>query len=531
MEAPSASTSTKRQSPVASEPVTIPASSGASAGPRTVPSNQPSIASLRSNASSSSGNASGPPPTIGLPVLATHRQSLAENLHSVPSSPRSVRHPSFTQAALQDLISSQSQATHRNRKLNPRFSDRDWHDVAIGELSILEDVKWVTMDTTVEEATNVLLKAAPTNAVLIRESSSSKTAISTFDFNDLNAYLLVIVGIAKPDDETRPIFAELASKAKKGQPLTIRDIQPVCHKESLITLPHSEKISKAIEVLGSGIHNLLVADAAGDVIGLLDQLKILEFFWQEGVNFPAIEGTYSSSIQDLGIASKKILAVGQESPLADALLLMYNEGLSSLAIVDAHQKVVGNISTVDVRHLTTSSSAPLLHSSCLHFISVILNARGVDQGRDSFPVFYVTNYSTLSHTIAKLVATQSHRMWVVEAASPATSSPTTPLMSHKTPSANPPTSPVVVPPMSGSYLSSSPNYGSSLSSGPGGGNNSMSGRLAGVVSLTDILNLFAKTTGLNPADPSEQRARRRRSSSASVRPSLDSVRTSLDLRR
>lgn len=210
---------------------------------------------------------------------------------------------------------------------------------------------------------------------------------------------------------------------------------------------------------------------------------------------------------------------------------MYNEGLSSLAVVDAHQKVVGNISTVDVRHLTTSSSAPLLHSSCLHFISVILNARGVDQGRDSFPVFYVTNYSTLSHTLAKLVATQSHRMWVVEAASPAASSPTTPLMPHKTPLVNPSTSPVVVPPMSGSYLSSSPSYGSSLSSGPGGNHNGMSGRLAGVVSLTDILNLFAKTTGLNPADPNEQRARRRRSSSASVRPSLDSVRTSLDQRR
>ena len=59
----------------------------------------------------------------------------------------------------------------------------------------------------------------------------------------------------------------------------------------------------------------------------------------------------------------------------------------------------------------------------------------------------------------------------------------------------------------------------------------LSGRLIGVVTLTDILNLFARSTGLNPSDPNEQRARRRRSSSSSIRPSIESSRASLDIRR
>jgi hypothetical protein len=33
----------------------------------------------------------------------------------------------------------------------------------------------------------------------------------------------------------------------------------------------------------------------------------------------------------------------------------------------------------------------------------------------------------------------------------------------------------------------------------------MSGRLSGVVSLTDILNLFARASGLQPSDPEEAR--------------------------
>lgn len=44
----------------------------------------------------------------------------------------------------------------------------------------------------------------------------------------------------------------------------------------------------------------------------------------------------------------------------------------------------------------------------------------------------------------------------------------------------------------------------------------LSGRLLGVVSLTDILNVQARASGLSPADPTEHRNRRRRSSSSSV---------------
>lgn len=53
-----------------------------------------------------------------------------------------------------------------------------------------------------------------------------------------------------------------------------------------------------------------------------------------------------------------------------------------------------------------------------------------------------------------------------------------------------------------------------------------SGTLSGVVSLTDVLNVLARASGLSPGDPEESRRRRRGSSSASSRPRGDSVRAS-----
>lgn len=58
----------------------------------------------------------------------------------------------------------------------------------------------------------------------------------------------------------------------------------------------------------------------------------------------------------------------------------------------------------------------------------------------------------------------------------------------------------------------------------------MSGRLSGVISLTDVLNLFARAGGSMPMDPDGARKKRRGSSSSSIRASMDSNRSSsLDL--
>jgi hypothetical protein len=132
-------------------------------------------------------------------------------------------------------------------------------------------------------------------------------------------------------------------------------------------------------------------------------------------------------------------------------------------------------------------------------------------------------------------------MWVVQPPSPLSSGPPTPaitpaipyppqnpfqtLTSHPTStSSNPSQTPATVasgPPYT-TAPAAAPSSTITANTLPGG---SISGRLSGVVSLTDVLNLIAKASGLNPHDPNEQRQRRRRSSSASARRSIESSRS------
>ncbi|KAG9244888.1 hypothetical protein BJ878DRAFT_479745 [Calycina marina] len=452
----------------------------------------------------------------------SHRSSLAEGLRQSPR----VRHPSLGQASVQELINHPPTP----KTTDPRFVGRDWMSILVGELVLKIDVRWAELDTPIEPATKLLLETGPPNVILVRENKNVNTACDTFDFNDLNAYLQVVVGLAKPDEDQVDAYNQLAAKTKKQLPVPLREVTTLAKKSALVTLSENDNISKAIEIFGSGVHRILVRKAnSTDVVGILSQLKLVQFLWDNGSQFPAIDRLYPVNLRDLGIGTPQIISINGDRSLADALQLMSNEGITSIAVVDNAMNVIGNISTVDVRLLTSSASLPLLQLSCIHFISIILSERGVENGKDSFPVFHVNPYSTLAHTVAKLVATRSHRMWIVESASPSPSAPATPLatpaLSH---------SPLV--PSQGSHPTSPSQPGvftvSAVSAAavPGA---RISGRLTGVISLTDILNLFARQSGLHPASTNDQRDRRRRSSSSSVRPSIDdSTRgSSFDIRR
>jgi CBS-domain-containing membrane protein len=155
-----------------------------------------------------------------------------------------------------------------------------------------------------------LLKSNSSKAVLLREDASSKTAVSWFDHSDLNAYLLVVVGLATPDDEDMQLlYRGIQEKAQAQAAITLREIQQLWRKEELVTLPADTTLDKAIEVLGGGVHRILVTGQSSDVVGILSQLRLIEFFWHEGVNFPAIDRLYGGILRDLQIGSQQVIAI------------------------------------------------------------------------------------------------------------------------------------------------------------------------------------------------------------------------------
>ena len=119
-----------------------------------------------------------------------------------------------------------------------------------------------------------------------------------------------MVGLASPEEDQLVDFDALAKKTRNREPIPLREIQTLAKKGPLVTLPESADLSKAIEQFGSGVHRILVCrDGTTEVVGILSQLKLVKFLWDNGSSFPAIDALYPMVLKDLSVGTPQTIAI------------------------------------------------------------------------------------------------------------------------------------------------------------------------------------------------------------------------------
>lgn len=148
--------------------------------------------------------------------------------------------------------------------------------------------------------------------LLIRETPESTSAVATFDYSDLNSYLLLAAGLTYPDEAHRASYEELAKKAHDGVPIPLRDVKKCgMEKEPLINLPTSASVLSAVEIFGGGVHRVVVVNESNpqEVVGFFSQFRLVKFLWENGRSFPVIEELYPKALRDLVIGSHEVISI------------------------------------------------------------------------------------------------------------------------------------------------------------------------------------------------------------------------------
>ena len=146
--------------------------------------------------------------------------------------------------------------------------------------------------------------------LLIRASKSEKSATATFDYRDLTQYLLFATGQLEPPTELLSFYQGLANKAQTGQKIPLRDAKSLGSQEQFVTLSHTAQLTKAVEIFGGGTHRIIITrEGSHDVIGILSQLRLVRFLWENSRCFPVIDQLYGAEIRDLGIGSQNLISI------------------------------------------------------------------------------------------------------------------------------------------------------------------------------------------------------------------------------
>ncbi|KAF7986387.1 hypothetical protein HWV62_35424 [Athelia sp. TMB] len=377
---------------------------------------------------------------------------------------------------------------------------KDWREVNARENigaewsspDLIESPEIFSMDSesSVEDACDALL-AQDINCLAVKDVSFD-SYMGLFDFSDVNAFLTFaatrhtllpqeIPGTSRVD--------QITAAAKAGR-IPVHLVSNLSEKNPLEELPYDASILSLLAVFAQGRHRVLIKapSPSARYHGIVSDRQLLAWFHSYSENTPSFANLLSNSLQSLSLPSinlySAVVAATSSSTVLDAMKLMSNQGVSSVAVVDDETgQLLSAVSATDIDRgpiaeqpdtLHTAEAVYLVHQGSQHPIFLLARKlkvfqapAGSEDGADRYPVYSVFQTSVLSYTIQKLLATNAHRLFVTLDAS------------------------------------ASPSAGTS------------SGNLSGIVSIVDILSLFARMARIQNVDPTSMQRHRRASSASS----------------
>ncbi|KAH9924079.1 uncharacterized protein B0H18DRAFT_1085580 [Fomitopsis serialis] len=315
----------------------------------------------------------------------------------------------------------------------------------------------IDADISVEDACDMLLsKDIACLAVNARPGTSPRSTLyhGLFDFSDVNAFLTLAATQHKLASEAlkgRPRIQEILAAAKAGR-VPVHLVSNLSEKNPLETLPHDATISETDSTF----------------LGMVSDRRLLSWFTAFCQSSPSFLRYLTNPLSSLSLPSMYLyLSVS----VLDAMKLMSEEGVSTIAIVEEEGRLLSAVSVSDIGKIVVpQQDNQILTMPLNQFVAMIKSEPdGSTDGVDKFPVYSVSPNSTLYYTMQKLLATSSHRLFVTDDAA-------------HSPSSFPPTS---------------------------------TGNLTGIVSTVDVLSLFARIANLPDVDPTRMQRHRRASSTSS----------------
>eukprot|EP00030_Apusomonadida_sp_AF-17_P005891 a676594_640.p2 GENE.a676594_640~~a676594_640.p2 ORF type:complete len:332 (-),score=150.69 a676594_640:58-1014(-) len=170
---------------------------------------------------------------------------------------------------------------------------------------------------------------------------------------------------------------------------------------SFKTYANSDLLSEVMYPMAAGVHRVLVFNPETHREALLSQTDVVRFIHEnrDRVDQTVLNGTIAPRGSVLTMHSDQRALVGFRR--------MCQHDRSSIAIVDADGKLVGNLSLSDLRGLDRATFGDL-GDPVLAFLAA--RAEGVVK-----PVVSVAPDASLGSMIAKMLSNKVHRVWVVDA--------------------------------------------------------------------------------------------------------------------
>ncbi|KAF7726040.1 cell separation during budding [Apophysomyces ossiformis] len=299
----------------------------------------------------------------------------------------------------------------------------DWTMIKASGLIENQNVITIPASTPVEEACDILIQnnisSAPVYDDTVPTETNNHNAIvhppsyvGMFDYGDLIAYILLV--LHKTEQTSTFEIRDIVQRALQGQTVPVKLASDLSRKNPFYSILPEATLLSAVEEFACGTHRVCVLEPNGTIKGILSQSTVVRYLYDNRHQFPEIERVLGKTLRELHLGETNVIGVAADASVLDALSQMSHHGVSSVAVIGNGDVVLGNISMTDVKHVMKSYRHQLLWNTCFQFVGVVRTQQGIIDGQDRLPVFDVRPDTTLGFTVAKLLATKAHRVWVTD---------------------------------------------------------------------------------------------------------------------
>jgi len=300
---------------------------------------------------------------------------------------------------------------------------RDWSMIKASSLVHNQHVIEIDGNVSIEEACQILVENNISSAPVYTHDKK-RHYLGMFDYGDVIAYILLVLHRRKSntikEEEEDAVDTEsfeirdIVHKALQGQRVPVGMASDLSRKNPFYSILEEATLISAVEIFACGTHRVTILNSNGEVKGILSQSNVVRYLFENRKQFPDIDEVMNKTIHQLNLGQDQPIVVDAEASVLDALSIMSENGVSSVAVVRNGGNILGNISMTDVKHVMKAYHHRLLWKTCFQFVSHIRTQQGIIDGKDRWPVFDVRKDTTLGLAIGKLLATKAHRVWVTD---------------------------------------------------------------------------------------------------------------------
>ncbi|GME88617.1 unnamed protein product [[Candida] boidinii] len=152
----------------------------------------------------------------------------------------------------------------------------DWQEIQLADLVEKNKLIIINSKISVEEAFDTLIKNNLTS-VPVEEFENDLNCL-TFDYTDLNSYLLLVLNKLKMERlsslnyEPKSEIPDLIKKAQRGEQVPVSFVIRLANKNPFIKLNESDNLANVVEILGSGVHRVAITKNQ-QLTGILSQRR------------------------------------------------------------------------------------------------------------------------------------------------------------------------------------------------------------------------------------------------------------------